>query len=769
MTRPVAVVSVDVDSVDAHLVGYGVTGIPHDPLVQERALPRLLDVFARTGIRATLFVVGREAERHSAVLQAAVAAGHEIASHTWSHPLRFASLPRERQRTELEDSRRGLESACGAPVVGFRAPNFDLDARAVPLLVETGYRYDASAYPSLMLVPARLLLALKSADRGGVLTMSWLPFTWRRAPYTWTVRGASLREFPLAVTPVLRMPVYHTLRYWTSEPEWAARLDGFARRGELAVVRTARRGCTGTGGGPRRPPAGTPPRHAASARGETAAARGHASHHRFAFRVTHLPRSARLSPRRGNARRLREYVAGQHAPNPFARSPAMKAIRLLLLSLSLTASAGVAAAAGPSLTVYSSDLGYVREMRAFDLAGNHDVVRLEDVSQRLDFSSVRLVPRSGRLTRLAYRYDLATGDGVFEKSLGRRVRVEQRGNRVVEGTLLAANGEWLVVQGDDGALTNARREAIDQVRFADQVSGLSLKPAIEAVIDGATKGRSSAEFSYLTGGLSWSAEHMLVRTGETTAQWSTVVNLANTSGRDYVDASLKLVAGQPNRVGQQRFEMAASPMAMKTTAGAPGMDVSEQAFADYHLYTVGRTLTLRDRETQSFMLVDPTAISVKPRYLFQGVDPRGVKSQLELVNSAKAGPGVPLPAGRVRSFQLDPDDEAQFTGETNISHTPVDEKRTLDLGIAFDLQAERRPMSSRRISDREREYSVEIELRNRKPLAATIVVEEPAGGDVEIIKSSQPWTRKDEGTLTTTVEVPAGKTVIVSYTARQRW
>src|SRR5437667_11422886 len=109
MGRPIAVISVDVESVDDHLVGYGVRGLPHDPLVHERALPRLLDVFARTGIRATLFLVGRDAETHAAILGKATAAGHEIASHSWSHPIRFASLPPERQHAELADSRRALE------------------------------------------------------------------------------------------------------------------------------------------------------------------------------------------------------------------------------------------------------------------------------------------------------------------------------------------------------------------------------------------------------------------------------------------------------------------------------------------------------------------------------------------------------------------------------------------------------------------------------------------------------------------------------------
>jgi peptidoglycan-N-acetylglucosamine deacetylase len=232
MTRPVAVVSVDVDPVDLHLVGYGYPDLPPDPSVYLRALPRLLEIFAACGVRATLFMVGRDATEQSSAIASATAAGHEIASHTWSHPIGFASLPAEWQEKELGHSRRALERAAGRPVVGFRAPNFDMNARAASRLLAAGYRYDASAYPSPMLLPARAVLALKSANPLGVLAMKPWPLTWRRMPYDWHVKGGVLREFPVATTPGLRMPVYHTLRYYSNDARFERQLEGFARRGE---------------------------------------------------------------------------------------------------------------------------------------------------------------------------------------------------------------------------------------------------------------------------------------------------------------------------------------------------------------------------------------------------------------------------------------------------------------------------------------------------------------------------------------------------------
>ena len=443
----------------------------------------------------------------------------------------------------------------------------------------------------------------------------------------------------------------------------------------------------------------------------------------------------------------------------------------LLLFATLVALLPTAAFAGPSLTLYTSDLGLVKESRRVEFRGARDTLRLESVSTRLDATSLRLVPSSGRLARLAYRWDVATGDGLLEHAVGQRVRVVSKNDRVNEGMLLSGDGAWLVVRADDGSLVTLAREATQEIRIARPEAGLSLKPAIEAVIDGAKKGAGDAQLQYLTGGLSWAAEHTLVRTGETSAQWSAVVRVENTTGRSYEDAKVKLIAGNLSRTAPDmpRPEMA---MLMKVSAmgdaGAGGAP-SEQSFSDYHLYTLPGTVTLRDRESQTLTLIEPKNVAVTPRYVYRGGDPSGVRSQLELVNSPKAGMAVPVPAGRVRCYAPDADQDLQLTGETSVKHTAVDEKLTLDLGYAFDLAAERKNTVEKRISDREREYGVQISLRNRKTVDATIVVEEPVGGDIEVMKSSHPALRDEANLLKFTVNVPAGKEVLVTYAARQRW
>lgn len=444
------------------------------------------------------------------------------------------------------------------------------------------------------------------------------------------------------------------------------------------------------------------------------------------------------------------------------------------LPLSLLLLAGVAPLATPqgsspaALTIYSRDLAYVRESRTLDFGSGRDTARVTGIPDRIEVSSVRLVPAGkARVRRLAYAFDLAGGDRLIERAKGRRVRVSLRGESVVEGVLMGSDPGSLVVRTDDGALETLSRGAVDQIRLPDPPAGLSFEPALEVVLESGGGARVASELSYLTGGLSWSAEHTLRRTGERAGQWSSVVTIENTSGRGYDVPRLGLVAGDPRREGSSPPPLPVMQRMTLMTAEAKVADLGEQVFSEYHLYTLDRPARLRDRETQILTMLEPRAVEITPRYLAR--PGAGVVAQLEIMNTRGAGLGVPLAAGRVRFFERDGGGEERFTGETRIKHTPDGEKLTLDFGTAFDLVAERREVSNRALSEREREYQVEVKLRNRKQGSVTIVVEEPVAGDHEIIRSSHEAIRKDANTLQFSVPVAPGKEAVLTYTIRVRF
>ncbi len=83
--------------------------------------PRLLDILADHGVRATFFMVGRYAQAEPALVRRIAEAGHLIGNHSWSHP-NLAITAASHVREELSRTRKALEQITGAPVRFFRPP-----------------------------------------------------------------------------------------------------------------------------------------------------------------------------------------------------------------------------------------------------------------------------------------------------------------------------------------------------------------------------------------------------------------------------------------------------------------------------------------------------------------------------------------------------------------------------------------------------------------------------------------------------------------------
>lgn len=201
MSQPRAVLSVDFESF-AHTPAYrSAAGTVPDPeAIGPGAMERLLARLDAHDAAATFFVVGEVAERDPDTVAAAADAGHEIASHTHTHPL-LTDCTADQRREELARSREVLASVTGATVSGFRAPAFDIADDHFETLAATGYTYDSST------VPCRSI-------------PGWYGGEWethRPTPASEVVAGApeTLTELPVSVMPGLRLPLTGTwLRFF---------------------------------------------------------------------------------------------------------------------------------------------------------------------------------------------------------------------------------------------------------------------------------------------------------------------------------------------------------------------------------------------------------------------------------------------------------------------------------------------------------------------------------------------------------------------------
>jgi polysaccharide deacetylase family protein (PEP-CTERM system associated) len=163
---------------------------------------RILDIFQDTDVRATFFVLGWVAERYPGLVRRIAAAGHEVASHGWSHR-RVTSMWPNDFRDDVRRTMEVLEDAAGTAVLGYRAPNFSLVRGwewAMDVLLGEGYRYDSSVFPGRTGHPVDAPAAPYAIERtpGTLLEvpMSSAAFGRTRIP----AGGAFFRLLPYALT-----------------------------------------------------------------------------------------------------------------------------------------------------------------------------------------------------------------------------------------------------------------------------------------------------------------------------------------------------------------------------------------------------------------------------------------------------------------------------------------------------------------------------------------------------------------------------------------
>src|SRR5690606_11493119 len=178
---------------------------------------------------------------------------------------------------------------------------------------------------------------------------------------------------------------------------------------------------------------------------------------------------------------------------------------------------------------------------------------------------------------------------------------------------------------------------------------------------------------------------------------------------------------------------------------------AREAFSEYHLYALGRRTTLHENETKQIALLGGAGIPVQKLYVVNGqhfyyrnrhASGSPIRDQVRVFyrfrNTETAGLGVPMPAGLVRVDQPDSKGRVQFAGEDRIGHTPTDEEVTLQIGTAFDIVAERKQTDWARIADTVHEMAFQVVLRNHKETPIRVEVNEPIGGDWQMLSTTHP-------------------------------
>ena len=421
----------------------------------------------------------------------------------------------------------------------------------------------------------------------------------------------------------------------------------------------------------------------------------------------------------------------------------------------------------------------VREQRTLTLQAGTQEVTLGDLPLYLDPEAIALGFPGGQATVVSQRLLLGQGnEAALAGLVGAKVDVlGGNGEPLASGTLLRA-GDGLLVQGVLGT-TLVRDYAAVRTRQDDFPSGASLRLRLQA----AKAGSTTATLSYPTAGLGWRAAYVatLQPGAACRMQFESRASIANRSGRGWHNATLKLVAGEPNfaRAGAPQPMMARSYAAKAEVAAMP----QQSSLADYRLYTLPQPVDLPDGSVSQVPLYAARTLDCERTALYEtGNGWTPPEPMLSPDFNTEGGSAIQstlrfsafdsLPAGYLRVLGADHAGTPQFIGEGRIEDTPKGGDANLTLGTAFDLRATReRTAFHLDKAARTIDEAFRIVLSNAGNSARVVTVREHPNRWREwtLASSSVKPSRQSPDLLEFQVNLPAGGKATLDYTVHYRW
>ena len=456
-----------------------------------------------------------------------------------------------------------------------------------------------------------------------------------------------------------------------------------------------------------------------------------------------------------------------------------------LPALLLLAAASATFAADPALPIYNGGYAVVRETLPVDLKAGLNQVTFAGATAQVEADTVILRDVAGKaefqILEQSYRNDPVSQAmllSLFEGQTLEFVRHEaNKPDQVISGKVVRSGfvpgGRFVepIIEVDG----KVQFTLPGQPRFPSLGNDNVLKPTLNWKLNSASSGKISAEVAYLSKGFTWEASYNLVATDQSdlldVVGW---VTMNNQSGMTFADAKLKLMAGDVHRVVDTGIQPFGGGMPMAALAKSDAV-VTEKSFDEFHLYTLGNPVTLRDKETKQVEFVRATGVKAERIYVYDGAYQGGagkVEVYREFKNTEANKLGIALPKGKVRFYSQDGDRQLEFVGENQIDHTPKNEVIRVLTGNSFDLTGEHRMTNETEDgANRVATQTFEIKVRNRKKEPAEIRIREHAyrSNTWTLTAQSQPHAKKDATSFEFRVPLKPDEEKVVTYTIRYTW
>ncbi|HEY5040658.1 MAG TPA: hypothetical protein VIK53_01505 [Verrucomicrobiae bacterium] len=476
-----------------------------------------------------------------------------------------------------------------------------------------------------------------------------------------------------------------------------------------------------------------------------------------------------------------------------------------IVLITLGCSMALAVCAQPALTIYNQNFAVVRDTVPLDLKAGANAVIYSGATAQVEPDSVILRDPTGehslQILEQNYRNDPVSQELLLSLFEGKMIDFQN--DRLKDNTMTREVIPGKIIRSGYVPGGQSQSPIIEmngklqfslpgEPQFPDLGDDTVLKPAFNWLLQSDKPGKFDAEVGYVTGGFDWSASYNLVspEKGDLVdlVGW---ITMNNNSGKTFENAKIKLMAGDVNKIQPPRVyarAMLAAPMA----TGMAEPAVSEKAFDEFHLYSIARLTTLHDRETKQVEFVHAEKMFAPTIYVYDGASDyrfygglneqpsygasdgnKKIIVQRELVNAETNHLGIALPAGKLRFYRRDDDEQLQFVGENTIDHTPRNETIRVTTGNSFDLVGERKQTNFRvDTGDKWIDESFEIKLRNRKkdaPVEIRVVEHLYRWSNWNITANSDDFVKKDSQTIEFRIPVKPDEEKTVTYTVHYSW
>ncbi len=428
-----------------------------------------------------------------------------------------------------------------------------------------------------------------------------------------------------------------------------------------------------------------------------------------------------------------------------------------------------------AVTIYNNNIALVQDSRTLTVPAGRSRQEFPDVSAQIRPETASLAGSGIAIVEQNFDYDLLSPDKLMEKAVGQVVTIvrtnpatgaetrEQARVLAANGGIVLQIGSRIEVLRDDGLPV--------RVVFDKVPENLRARPTLSVTIDAAKAGPVATRLSYLTPGMGWTSDYVMLfdeKSGATDMQgW---VTLTNNTGTTYTNADTLLVAGNVGG-GQNRFN------ALNATLEAAGTEsgTRERLGADY-LYPLAERTTIANAQQKQVSFLDVKGAPARKAYEFvngwlgSNDDPRSAVTAIKFSTSKQGGLGDQLPAGTIRVYLRDARGDPQFIGESRIDHTPMGSSMAIRTGDAFDVKVKTVVEARTKLSNRRWQTRMRYIVTNARPEAVTVDVSQNGlWGDVRITAQSIEGTRISADRVEWKVPVPANGTTELTATFDTRY